>query len=82
LFLLFCFGATAPSWPGPPLFSGFTLTLDRTPLDEWLPSQRALPNNTQHSWETGNHSPDGTRTRNPSKRASDRAATGAGLFVF
>jgi hypothetical protein len=34
------------------------------------PSQRPLPNNTQHSQETNIYAPGGIRTRNPSKRAT------------
>ena len=34
------------------------------------PSQRILPDNTQHSQETNIHAPCGIRTRNPSKRAA------------
>ena len=42
----FC-GATAPSWPGPPHYRGFTITLrhttvGRTPLDEWSARLRDL----------------------------------------
>jgi len=33
-----------------------------------VPSQRSLPDNTQHSQETDIHTAGGTRTRNPSKR--------------
>jgi hypothetical protein len=34
------------------------------------PSQRPLPDNTQHSQRTDIHGPGGIRTRNPSKRAA------------
>ena len=34
------------------------------------PSQRPLPDNTQHLQETDIHAPGGIRTRNPSKRAA------------
>ena len=34
------------------------------------PSQRPLPDSTQHSQETDIHAPGGIRTRNPSKRAA------------
>ena len=50
------------------------------------PTQRPLPDNTQHSQETGSHAPGGIRTRNPRKRtaaqtkALDRAATGIGFL--
>ena len=46
--------ATAPSGPGPPRYQGFTITLRRTPLDEWSARRRG------HYW---------IRTRNPSKGA-------------
>jgi hypothetical protein len=47
------------------------------------PTQRPLPDNTQHSQETDIHAPGGIRTRNTSKRtakthALERAATGIG----
>jgi len=46
-------------------------TLVRTPLKEqFVPSQRPLPDNTQQSQETDIHAPGGIRTRNPSKRAA------------
>ena len=34
------------------------------------PSQRPLPNNTQHSQQTNIHAPGGIRTHNPSRRAA------------
>jgi len=34
------------------------------------PTQRPLPDNTQHSQETGIHAPGGIRNHNPSKRAA------------
>jgi hypothetical protein len=34
------------------------------------PTQRHLPDNTQHLQETDSHTPGGIRTRNPSKRAA------------
>jgi hypothetical protein len=43
------------------------------------PSQRPLPDNTQHTQDTDIHAPVGVRTSNPSKRAAvDCAATGIG----
>ena len=44
------------------------------------PKQRTVPDDTQHSQETGSHVPGGIRARNPSKRA-DRAATRIGHSV-
>jgi len=35
-----------------------------------VPSQRRLPDNTQHSQQTDIHTPGGIRIRNPSKRAA------------
>ena len=35
-----------------------------------VPSQRTVPDNTQHSQQTDIHAPDGIRTLNPSKRAA------------
>ena len=48
------------------------------------PTQRPLPDKTQHSQETDINYHDGIRTRNPSKRMAadprlNRAATGIGL---
>jgi len=34
------------------------------------PTQRPLPDNTQHSQQTNNHAPGGIRTHNPSKPAA------------
>ena len=43
------------------------------------PSQRPVPDNTQHSQQTNIHAPDGIRTHARSRRAAvDRAATGTG----
>jgi len=57
--------------PGPPHYRGFTIRL------EWdfsgrviVPSQRTLPDNTQHSQETDIHAPGKIRTRNSSKWAT------------
>jgi hypothetical protein len=50
------------------------------------PTQRCLPDNTQHSQETDIHAPSGIRTRNPSKRpqthALARANTGIGGIII
>jgi hypothetical protein len=50
------------------------------------PSQRPLPDNTQHSQQTDIHTPSGIRTHSLSRRATadpllDRAATGTGLTL-
>jgi len=69
-------GATAPSGPRPPHCRGFVFTLrhttlGRTPLEERSsPTQRLLPDNTQHTQETNIHAPGGIRTHSPSKRAA------------
>jgi hypothetical protein len=68
------YGATSPGGPGPSHYRGFTITLRHTPHSVGLlrtlisPTQRTLPNNTQHSKETDLHAPVGIRTHNPSKR--------------
>jgi hypothetical protein len=54
-FVFFFHAPTAPSWPGPPHYRGFTIThrhttLSRTPLDEWSARHTELYlaiNNTQ-----------------------------------
>jgi len=63
----------------------FTLrhtTLGRTPLEERSsPTQRVLPDNTQHTQETNIHAPRGIRTHSPSKRAAaDPRLEGFGDF--
>jgi hypothetical protein len=45
-----------------------------------LPSQRPLPDNTQHLQQADNHATGGIPTRNPDKRTdAERVATGVGL---
>jgi len=49
------------------------------------PSQRPLPDNTQHSQQTNIHAPGGIQTRDLSRRAAedhalDRVATGISVF--
>jgi len=64
-----CYGATAPSVPGPPQYRGFTITLGhttfgRTPLDERsAPKDRPLRDNIQYSQQTDIHALEGTRTQ-------------------
>jgi len=41
---------------------------------------RPIPDNTQHLQETDIHAPGEIRTRNPNKRALDRAAAGVGYY--
>jgi hypothetical protein len=69
--------ARAPSGPGPPRYRGFTFTLSLTPHIRYdssgrviSPTQRPLPDNTQHSQERDIHTPGGIRTHNPSKRTA------------
>jgi len=64
-------GATIPSGPGFPNYRGFTLTLiytHQTRLDSsgrvTSPTQKSLPDNTQHSLETDIHAPGGIRSHN------------------
>jgi len=64
-------GTTTPIGPGSPHYPDFTIRL------EWdfsgrviFPSQRLLPDNTQHSQETFVHAPGVIRARNSSKRAT------------
>jgi hypothetical protein len=40
------------------------------------PTQRPLPDNTQHSQETDIHAPGGIRTHNPSKRTAEDPGVG------
>ena len=69
-------GATFPNEPGPPYCRGFTITPTPTYHTRWdcgrviSPTQRSLPDNTQHSQETDIHASSGIRTRNPSNRAT------------
>ena len=60
----FLFGATAPQWARASSFTRFLdhtqrrNTVGRTPLDGWsAPTQRHLPDNTQHSQQTDIHGP-------------------------
>jgi len=61
---------------GPPYYRGFTIVLKThyTRYDSSRrvisPSQRPLPDNTQHSQQTDIHALDGIPTCNPSKRAA------------
>ena len=78
-FCLFCcFMACHPrSGSEPPHRRGFMITLGDTPYTRWdctgrviSPAQRPLPDNTQHSHETGISTSGGIGTRNHSKRAA------------
>ena len=42
ILVIFSPGATGPSGPGSPHYEGFTITLGRTPLDEWSARRRDL----------------------------------------
>ena len=70
----FFHGATTPSGPGPPYYPGFTITLNQTNHARWEssgrvigPTQRSLPDTTQHSREKDIYAPGGIRIRYPSK---------------
>ena len=66
-------GATAPSLPLPAYRQGFMITLRHTTLGSGRvlrPTQRPLPDNTQHSQQTDIHAPSRIRTHNPSNRAA------------
>jgi hypothetical protein len=71
IIILFFYGATAPSWPGPPHCRGFMITLRRTlrgriPLDEWSARRRDLFFTTYNSYDKI-HTLNGNRTHNPNK---------------
>jgi hypothetical protein len=83
-------GWTAPSGSGPPHYRGFTITIiymhhirqDSTGR-VISPTQRPLPDNTQHSQETDIHAPSGIRTHKPARERPqthdlDHAATEIG----
>jgi hypothetical protein len=61
-------GAPAPSRPGPPHYRSFTITLGRTPLEEWSVRRKDLYLTTHnpHKRQTS-MPPGGIRTHNPSK---------------
>jgi len=76
-FFLSFFWRDSPQWIRASSFTKFLdhtqwrITVGRTSLDEWsAPSQRPLPDNTQHSQQTDIHAPGGIRTHNLSRRAS------------
>ena len=64
----FCQSATAPRGALPPYYWGYTITLVRTPLDEWSAHRRDLYLITHNTRQTS-MPPGGIRTCNPSKRA-------------
>jgi hypothetical protein len=68
--------------PPPPQWakaSSLSRTHDHTQLDSSgrviSPTQKPLPDNTQHSQQTAIHTPDGIRIHNTSKQASGRRPT-------
>ena len=68
-------GASDLSWPWPPHFPGYTITLRHTTVVGLLwtsnqPVALTLPDSTQHSQEKNILSPSGIRTRNPSQRVT------------
>jgi hypothetical protein len=60
-------GSTVPSGPGSPHYRGFTITFRHTSGRVISPTQRTLPDNTQHLQEKEIHAPGRIRTRSPSK---------------
>ena len=62
------YGTTAHSGPRPPYYRGFTITLRHSSGRVISPTQRPLPDNTQHSQETNIYASDGIRTCNASMR--------------
>ena len=71
--ILFFPRPNSPQWSRVPHFRGFTITLRhttlcKTSLDEWSTRRRDLYLTT-HNTHVRHRSPDGIRTRNPSKRA-------------
>jgi hypothetical protein len=70
----FSHGATVPSGPGPPHDRGDHTQTHDTRYDSSgsviSPTQRLLPDNTQHPQETDIHEPGKIQTRSPSKQAA------------
>ena len=73
----FFYDTRAPFWSEPPHFRGFTIThyyTHHTPLKSSgllnSPSQRALPDKTNHLQETDIQAAGEIRTRNPTKRVA------------
>jgi hypothetical protein len=64
--ILFVFGTTAHSGPGPP--HSRRTTVGKTPLDEWSACRRDLYLTRQNTTDT--HAPDGIRNHNLSRRAA------------
>jgi len=74
-----------PQWATPPRFRGFTITLGRTPLDEWSARPRDLyltTHNRQTSMAPAGFEPTISRSERPQTHASDRAAIGAGTHTL
>ena len=75
LYVIFSFGATVPhQWARGLLIHeisrSHTTTHHSRPGRVISPSQRPLPDNTQHSQQTDIHAPGGIRTHNLSRRAA------------
>jgi len=86
-------GATALSWPGPPHYRDFTITLrhttlDRTLLDEWAARRRNLYVTTLNTHKRQDiHAPAGFEPAIPAREypqtlALDRAADGVGAIYI
>ena len=77
-------GSTAPSEPGPPHYRGFTITLGRSPLQEWSARRRHLyltshnTHNSQTSMPTAGFEPAIPASERPQTHASDRASSRIG----
>ena len=70
-------GATATSEPGHLHYRGFTFTLRHTTLGRlFCPTQRPLPDNTQHSMHPAAFEPTIPASERPQTHALDRAAIG------
>jgi hypothetical protein len=80
-------GATAPSGPGPPHYQSFTITLGRTPPDEWSARRRDLYlttdniHNRKTSMPTEEFEPEIPVSERPQTYALDCAATEIGIRV-
>jgi hypothetical protein len=80
-FSFFFLGIDSPRWPKTIDCWGFKITLRHTTRDSsgrvTDPSQRPLPDNTQHSQQTYIYAPSGIRTCNPGKQAAAEPRPGS-----
>ena len=85
LFILFLMAQQPPVGGGPPQYRGFTITVDRTPLDERSArSTDRYLTKTQHSQETDIHALKGfePNSERPQTQTLDRAVTDIGAAKF